>query len=278
MPDTYRDQGSEDSVHRCALLGDAVHLGNETSGNAVMFGRLLRHFRERAGLSQEALGRRIGFSKSQVAMVERGNRPPRGPFVARADDAVGAQGALMAAGEDVTGSYLADWFEDFASLERRAAARHEYETHVVPGLLQTEAYARTVLQGGYPPVSDDVVEGRVADRLARQSLISRKDAADLSFVLELSALARPIGGRAVHREQVAHVLSVAQLRHVTLQVMSPHRETHSGLSGPFVLLETREASAGLPRSSGPQAPYRSRAHRGQPVRKVWQHAGAGSRP
>ncbi|WP_375372222.1 helix-turn-helix domain-containing protein [Streptomyces sp. CAI-121] len=217
-----------------------MHLGNETSGNAVMFGRLLRHFRERAGLSQEALGGRIGFSKSQVAMVERGNRPPRGPFVERADAAVGAQGALIAAGADVTGSYLADWFEDFAKLERNAAARHEYETHVVPGLLQTEAYARTVLQGGYPPVSDDVVEGRVADRLARQSLITRKDVPDLSFVLELSALARPIGGRAVHREQIAHVLEVAQLRHVTLQVMPPHRETHSGLSGPFVLLETKE--------------------------------------
>ncbi|MFE7138150.1 SDR family NAD(P)-dependent oxidoreductase [Streptomyces sp. NPDC057644] len=62
----------------------------------------------------------------------------------------------------------------------------------------------------------------------------------VNFVLELSALARPIGGRAVHREQIAHILDVAQLRHVTLQVMPPHRETHSGLSGPFVLLETRE--------------------------------------
>ncbi|MFG3406924.1 helix-turn-helix domain-containing protein [Streptomyces sp. NPDC048142] len=218
-----------------------MHLGNETSGNAVMFGRLLRHFRVRAGLSQEALGGRIGFSKSQVAMVERGNRPPRGGFVERADDAVGAQGALVAAGEDVTGSsYLADWFEELARLERKAAARHAYETHVVPGLLQTEAYARTVLQACYPPEDDDVIEGRVADRLARQSLITRKDVPELSFVIELSALARPIGGRAVHRKQIAHILDVARMRHVTLQVMSPHRETHGGLSGPFVLLETRE--------------------------------------
>ncbi|MFI7286891.1 helix-turn-helix domain-containing protein [Streptomyces anulatus] len=217
-----------------------MHLGNETSGNAVMFGRLLRHFRERAGLSQEALGKRIRFSKSQVAMVERGNRPPRGGFVERADDAVGAQGALMAAGEDVTGSYLADWFENFAKLEKMAAARHEYESHVVPGLLQTEAYARAILKAGYPPVDDDVVEGRAADRLARQTLITRKDVPELSFVLELSALARPIGGRTAHREQIAHILTVARMRHVTLQVMSPHRETHGGLSGPFVLLETRE--------------------------------------
>lgn len=217
-----------------------MHLGNETSGNAVMFGRLLRHFRERAGLSQEALGLRIGFSKSQVAMAERGNRPPRGGFVELADAAVGAQGALMAAGADVSGSYLADWFEELAKLERKAAARHAYETHVVPGLLQTEAYARTVLQACYPPEDDDVIEGRVADRLARQSLITRKDVPELSFVIELSALARPIGGRAAHRKQIAHILDVASMRHVTLQVMSPYRETHGGLSGPFVLLETRE--------------------------------------
>ncbi|MFI8161420.1 helix-turn-helix domain-containing protein [Streptomyces microflavus] len=217
-----------------------MHLGNEKGGNAVMFGRLLRHFRERAGLSQEALGLRIGFSKSQVAMVERGNRPPRGGFVEGADDAVGAQGALMAAGEGITGSYLADWFEELAKLERKAAARHAYETHVVPGLLQTEAYARTVLQACYPPEDDDVIEGRVADRLARQSLITRKDVPELSFVIELSALARPIGGRAAHRKQIAHILDVAHMRHVTLQVMSPNRETHGGLSGPFVLLETKE--------------------------------------
>lgn len=217
-----------------------MHLGSETSGNAVMFGRLLRHFRERAGLSQEALGGRIGFSKSQVAMVERGNRPPRGPFVERADAAVGAQGALIAAGGDVTGSYLADWFEELAKLERKAVARHSYETHVVPGLLQTEAYARTVLQACYPPEDDDVIEGRVASRLARQALITRKNVPEISFVIELSALARPIGGRTAHREQIAHILNVARMRHVTLQVMSPQRETHGGLSGPFVLLETEQ--------------------------------------
>nr|WP_217229209.1 helix-turn-helix transcriptional regulator [Streptomyces anulatus] len=206
-----------------------------------MFGRLLRHFRERAGLSQEALGRKIRFSKSQVAMVERGSRPPRGGFVERADEALGAHGALIAAaGEDVTGSYLADWFEELARLERKAAARHAYESHVVPGLLQTEAYARTVLQACYPPEDDDVIEGRVADRLARQSLITRKDVPELSFVIELSALARPIGGRTAHREQIGHILDVACMRHVTLQVMSPRRETHGGLSGPFVLLETKE--------------------------------------
>ncbi|MEV6161316.1 helix-turn-helix transcriptional regulator [Streptomyces sp. NPDC052052] len=203
-----------------------------------MFGRLLRFYRERAGLSQETLGSRIGYSKSQVAMVERGQRPPKEEFIAQADKALGAQGALDVAGEKLSFTHLALWFEPFAEAEITASARHEYETHVVPGLLQTEDYARTVFNGA--PVDDDVVEGRVLARLARQKLLTRKPLADISFVLELGALTRPIGGRRVHKGQIARILEVSELRHVQMQVMSPHRETHAGLGGPFVLLETQE--------------------------------------
>lgn len=217
-----------------------MHSTGQGSSNAEMFGALLRFFREQAALSQEALGLKLGFSKSQVAMVERGQRPPRGSFIGLADEALGARGALIATSEKLTFSHLASWFEHFAEEEATASARHEYETHVVPGLLQTETYARTVLGSGYPPVDDEEIEGRVQARLARQSLLTRKNPAAISFVLELSALSHPIGGRRAHREQLRHILDIAQLRHVQMQVMSPDRETHAGLSGPFVLLETKE--------------------------------------
>ncbi|MFG2672858.1 helix-turn-helix domain-containing protein [Streptomyces sp. NPDC048445] len=203
-----------------------------------MFGALLRHYRERAGLSQEGLGSRIGFSKSQVAMVERGQRPPKGDFVPQADAAVGADGALIAVAVKLTFSHLASWFEPFAEEEAKARLRYEYECHVVPGLLQTEAHARSMFQTACPPVEDDVIEGRVTARLARQAVLTRTPRPDISFVLEVSALIRPIGGRDVHREQLQHILEVSELRHVHLQVMPPRRESHAGLSGPFVLLET----------------------------------------
>ncbi|WPW30499.1 helix-turn-helix transcriptional regulator [Streptomyces atratus] len=205
-----------------------------------MFGALLCFFRDRVGLSQEALGSKIGFSKSQVAMVERGKRPPRGKFVPRADQVLGAQGALLAAAAKLSVSHLASWFTEFAEEESRASSRHEYETHVVPGLLQIEDYARTVLSHTYPSVDDEEVEGRVAARLERQRLFTRKPAPDIGFVLELSALTRPIGGPQVRRKQLRHILEIAQLRHVQMQVMSPDRKTHVGLDGPFVLLETEE--------------------------------------
>ncbi|MCX4447656.1 helix-turn-helix transcriptional regulator [Streptomyces sp. NBC_01789] len=203
-----------------------------------MFGALLRHYRELAGLSQEGLGTRIGFSKSQVAMVERGQRPPKGEFVRQADAALGANGALTAAAGQLKFSRVATWFEPFAEEEAKAVARYEYECHVVAGLLQTEAHARAVFGQACPPLDDDAIERLVAGRLARQTLLTRKPPPEISFVLEPSALMRPIGGRAVHQAQLQHIIEVSKLRHVHLQVMSSQRETHSGLSGSFVLLET----------------------------------------
>lgn len=205
-----------------------------------MFGALLRFHREREGLSQEALGVKIGFSKSQVAMVERGARPPKGDFVPRADEALGAQGALMATSTKLSVSHLAPWFREFAEEEAVSCARHEYETHLVPGLLQTESYARTVFSARYPAYEDAEIEGKVDARLRRQTLLARRPAPDISFVLELSALTRRTGGQAVHKEQLHHILDVAALRHVQIQVMSPDREVHVGFNGPFVLLETEE--------------------------------------
>ncbi|MEU1471548.1 helix-turn-helix transcriptional regulator [Streptomyces sp. NPDC005761] len=203
-----------------------------------MFGSLLRFFRERCGLSQEALGAKIGFSKSQVAMVERGERPPKGPFTPQADAALGAEGALLAAAKKLTSSRVSSWFEQFAEEEATARARYEYECNVVPGLLQTEEHARTLFNSACPPLDDDEIEGLIVGRLARQRMLTRKPIPDISFVLELSALTRPIGGRDVHRAQLQHILEVSRLRYVHIQVMSPQRETHAGLSGSFVLLET----------------------------------------
>lgn len=77
-------------------------------------------------------------------------------------------------------------------------------------------------------------------RMERQKLHTRRPAADIGFVLELHPLTRPTGGHQVCKEQLRHILDVAQLRNVQIQVMAPDRTTHAGLNGPFVLLETAE--------------------------------------
>ncbi|WP_436840379.1 helix-turn-helix domain-containing protein [Streptomyces flavofungini] len=217
-----------------------MHSGERGSGNLKMFGALLRFFRERAGMTQDGLGAYVKYSKSQVAMVERGERPPKGQFVEIADDVLGAQGALLAAGESLRVSHLPSWFAEYAEEEAKAVALHVYQNHVVPGQLQTEAYARAVFDCHCPPLEDEQIEARVATRLGRQELLHRKPAPIVSFVLEEITLTRPIGGPATLREQLHHLLGIARLRNVEIQVMPPTRETHAGLNGPMTFLETAE--------------------------------------
>ncbi|MFF8276894.1 helix-turn-helix domain-containing protein [Streptomyces lateritius] len=209
-------------------------------GAAKAFGRLLRFYRERAKVSQDLVGKETGYSKSQVAMIERGERRPRGRFVVIVDELLGAQGALLEVAEEVTASGVAAWFEDYLAEERRASAIHMYENHLIPGPLQTEGYAHAVFNSAVPSLEDDEIEAGVSARLARQQMFFRKPAPLVSFVLEQAALTKPLGGRDVLRKNLLHVREIAELRNVTIQVMPENRETHAGLNGPFVLLETAE--------------------------------------
>ncbi|MDN3295004.1 helix-turn-helix transcriptional regulator [Streptomyces ficellus] len=224
-----------------------MNIGNTGSpGAAKAFGRLLRFHRERAKVSQEALGKHTGYSKSQVAMIERGERRPRGNFVELADELLGAQGALLEVAEELTASGVAAWLEDYLAEESKAATVHKYETHVIPGLLQTEDYARAVFRCASPPLDEEEIEASIAARLARQTLFERKPKPPLiSFVLEKAALTRPIGGPGVLKANLLHILNVGQLRNVEIQVMPEDRQTHAGLDGPFILLETAERRSQL---------------------------------
>ncbi|MFE7075461.1 helix-turn-helix domain-containing protein [Streptomyces sp. NPDC057620] len=217
-----------------------MHASEQSSSNLEMFGSLLRFFRERAGMTQEGLGGYAGYSKSQVAMVERGERAPKGKLVEIADETLSAQGALLAAARKLKTSPLPAWTATYAEIEAEATALHTYANHVVPGLLQTEAYAQVAIGCNYPPLEDEEIEEQVAARLVRQRLFQRRPTPALSFVLEQIALTRPIGGRHVLGEQLRHILEVGRRRNVEIQVMPSDRETHSGLNGPMILLETEE--------------------------------------
>ncbi|MFF6867441.1 helix-turn-helix domain-containing protein [Streptomyces sp. NPDC090109] len=210
----------------------------KTPGAAKAFGTLLRFYRERAGISQEALGRKTRYSKSQVAMIERGERRAKGAFVEIADKLLSAQGALLAVAAEVTASGVAAWFEDYLEEEVKAAGIHMYENHVIPGPLQTKEYARAVFNSAVPALEDEEIEASVLARLERQEMFSRKPAPLVTFVLEKAALTKPLGGEDVLRENLLHLLDVAKLRNVEIQVMPESPKTHAGLNGPFILLET----------------------------------------
>ncbi|WP_370414270.1 helix-turn-helix domain-containing protein [Streptomyces fradiae] len=215
------------------------------SGAAKAFGRLLRFYRERAKVSMERLGAETSYSKSQVAMIERGERKAKGDFVAISDAFLGAQGALLEVAEEVTASGVAAWFEDYLEEEKKAAGIHWYENHLVPGLLQTPDYARAVFESAVPAMDADEIEPSITARIERQALFFRTPSPVVTFVLEKAALTKPLGGKGVLRKCLAYVRECADLRNVRIQVMPEDRETHAGLNGPFILLETENRKSQL---------------------------------
>ncbi|MFE5207212.1 Scr1 family TA system antitoxin-like transcriptional regulator [Streptomyces sp. NPDC056600] len=205
------------------------------------YGKLVRLYRERAGLTQQGLAEAIGYSLEQVASVERGRRPAKGAFTDAAERVLGAEGALRVLQEDVDRAKLPLFFRDFAVLESEAVSRFSYDPMLVPGLLQTEEYARALLEAHYPPLEDEAIEQHLSARLARQTLLHRtKPRVVFAFILEESSLYRLVGGTAVMRRQLAQLRECARLRNVEIQVMPTRRAAHSGVNGQMVLLETVE--------------------------------------
>ncbi|WP_281154825.1 helix-turn-helix transcriptional regulator [Streptomyces sp. HYC2] len=206
----------------------------------VGYGKLAKLFRTRKGLTQQELADAVGYSSEQVASIEQGRRPAKAAFTEAAERFLGAGGVLAELQEDVDRAKLPVFFQDFASIEVEAVSRFDYDPLLVPGLLQTEGYARSLFSSHCPPMDDETLELHTEARLNRQRLLTRTPKVQLSFVIGEAALTNPIGGSEVRREQFQHLLQVGSLRNVELQVVPCGSGYHPGLNGGFVLLETLE--------------------------------------
>lgn len=203
------------------------------------FGAVLAGFRKRAGLTQEQLAPQLGYSVQTLASIEQGRRFPPADFVERAEDVLDAFGALRGAARHLSRKPgLASWFRQWAHLEAEAVTLYTYECRLVPGLLQTETYARTLFRNQLPPMTDDQVEAKLTARMDRKQLLYERPNTAYSFILEEGVFLRGTGGDDVTRELLDHVLEVGELRNVELQVMPQARKVHAGLDGPLQVLET----------------------------------------
>ncbi|WP_405832219.1 helix-turn-helix domain-containing protein [Streptomyces sp. NBC_01176] len=210
------------------------------AGILHVFGRQLKLCRERAELDRAELGTRTGYSASTIASFEQGRRIPPPRFIDTADEVLDAGGVLKAGKGEVARAQYPAFFRDAARLEEHAVELHVYANQAVPGLLQTEEYARAVFTMRRPLLDEEIVEQRVGARLVRQETFSRVPLPTISFVIEESVLRRPLGGRAVMRGQLEQMLLHGHRRNVEIQVMPTEREDHAGLAGPFTLIETGE--------------------------------------
>ncbi|CAM5281038.1 MULTISPECIES: helix-turn-helix domain-containing protein [Streptomyces] len=214
--------------------------GGDLPGAWAAYGRLLQHLRKRAGLTQQQLGEAIGYSLEQVASVEQGRRPAKAAFTQAADRVLEAGGILEVLQDEVDRAKLPRFFRNFAVIEAEVVSRFSFDPLLVPGLLQTEAYARAVFAGHCPPLSAEIIDQHTEARLSRQKLLTRVPLAELSFIVSEEALRNPVGDAEVMRGQRQRLLEIGASRNVEVQVMPVASGFHPGLNGPFVVLETSE--------------------------------------
>jgi len=186
--------------------------------NAVLFGDLLRFYREAELLTQEALARQIPCDRSHVAKVEAGTRVPQESFAKKCDEILGTGGALLRMWRQIDWYpevQHPDWFERRAEMDAQAVALREYQERVVPGMLQTPGYAHALFSR---IASGDEVDDRVRARLSRQPRFLADDGPLYVAVLDESCLRNTVGGPQVMRDQCAHLLSVGRRPNIRIQV------------------------------------------------------------
>ncbi|MFF1396457.1 Scr1 family TA system antitoxin-like transcriptional regulator [Streptomyces sp. NPDC058287] len=216
--------------------------GEQSSDLNRAIGKQVKVLRERAGLTQKELGDRLGYSEDLVSSLERGRRTPQREFLEAADELLDAGGLLKATIEDVEKAKAKAkvrhpaWFRDYARLEASGVEINFFSTLAPPGLLQTEDFIRTLLNGRQPLLSEETIEQRVVSRLARQEILTRWPLPMVTAVIDESVLRRMLGGRKVRQGQLEHLLKFGRLRNITLQVLPLDCEENSGVDGPFVLL------------------------------------------
>lgn len=223
----------------------------------IALGSKLRRLREANGITREAAGYAIRGSSAKISRLELGRVGFKERDVADLLTLYGAtderdRAAFLTLARQANtpgwwheyGDVLPNWFETYVGLEQAASVIRTYEPQLVPGLLQTEDCARAVMRLRHLQASADEVERRVALRMARQEFLTQPGAPDLWVALDESALCRPFGSREIQRAQLQHLIEMAQLPNITLQVVPFHVGGHAATGGPFTIL--RFSEPGLP--------------------------------
>lgn len=184
------------------------------------------------GLSQDALGAQVHVSGSQIGNYESGKSVPPADVAAALDAVLDAGSELRTLADAARGEAVAPWLRPWRENEERADLLRWFEHSLVPGLLQTEAYARAIISAG-PHTPDQVAEA-VGIRMARQAVtLGRPDPVVLSAVIGEPALRH--GDPALMKEQLEHLVDIGHRPNVHLRVVPVSAGLHTGLAGAFIL-------------------------------------------
>lgn len=228
----------------------------------AVFGAMLRHYRVRAGLTQDQVGALAHVSGKLISAYENGRRVPTRPTTADIDAvaALNTHGALTELWDQFEDgmNYQAypDWFQDWPEKEAAATTLRWFEPLLVPGLLQTDMYARALFATRIG-ATDDEIDELVSARLKRQEVLKNAHPPTLWVILDEWVLRRPVGNQQVMLEQVNKLIDAAQRPNVVLEVVPSDAGAHEGLyGGGFAIADFKDA---------PSVAYQESAVQGQIV-------------
>lgn len=205
----------------------------------------LRRLREVAGVTIDYVAEQLECSASKISRIETGHTGVTPRDVRDLLDIYGVNGQeceeLVDLARDARQKgwwhpYSAVLTSAYVGLETEAKSIREYVQQVVPGLLQTEEYARAMIRAARPDITANDVDSRVRVRMRRHSLLEQDDAVELWVVLDEAVLSRPVGGDEVMKRQLEHLVEAAELPNVTLQVLPFEAGAHAGMDGTFAIL------------------------------------------
>lgn len=223
--------------------------GSGPTVRRILLGSHLRRLRESKNITREDAGYHIRASESKISRLELGkvgfkDRDVRDLLTLYGVTDETERSSLLALAREANqqgwwhshSDVLPNWFQPYIGLEESASQIRTYELQFIPGLLQTEDYARAVISKGARGASKEVIDGRVAVRMNRQKLLTRQDPPRLWVVLDEAALRRPIGGSRIMHAQIARLLELIDEPFLTLQVMPFAFGGHTAEGGAFSLL------------------------------------------
>ncbi|KWW99001.1 putative DNA-binding protein [Carbonactinospora thermoautotrophica] len=219
-------------------------------------GAELRRLREAAGLTLEEAGEKLERDKSTISRIEKGASAVRAVDVRLMLEAYGVTDertletlmALARSGRKrgwwhTYADLISHAYSDLISLEEDASAVRSFQMGVIPGLLQTEDYARAVIEATQLPYAPDKIDALVEVRMARQRILTRDNPLEFWAILTEGVIRQRVGGPKVMHAQLRHLEEVSRWPNVTLQVLPYDAGGHPGLMGSFVVLTFPEPAS-----------------------------------
>ncbi|MGC5363173.1 helix-turn-helix domain-containing protein [Streptomyces sp. DT24] len=212
-----------------------------SSSPRALLGAELRHRREKAGLSQEELGHPLFVSGSFIGQLEAGTRRMQLDQAQKLDEVLGSDGFFVRNCDALKKSKYPDHFAEAAEAEAIAETIKEYSPLLIPGLMQTEAYARAVFRAYQPTATEDVIDDLVTARLERAKLLADPTSPMVWAVLDEAVVRRKTGGPAVMAEALRHLAQLIRQRRVIVQVLPFGAGAHAAMEGSLKLMAFPDA-------------------------------------